>query len=119
SLFDTDPPGCSCQTAGHGLYLPALCPPTPYSPLLYAAAPRSISRWFPSSGAGTDQQFLGGLNHLLAGVLSQIPDVRLRLGRLEEVCQPVVGLLLGHAPGFIELIELPVGLSPQGPQLPV
>ena len=57
--------------------------------------------------------------HLPAGVLPQIAYMCLRLGRLQEVCQPTVSLLFGHPPAGVELIEILVGLPAESSQLSV
>ena len=59
------------------------------------------------------QQLLAGRNDLLAVVFAQMADVGLGRWGAEQVRQPLVGGILGHKPGQIELVKIQVRGSTQ------
>ena len=57
------------------------------------------------------------LNHQLAVILAQVANVGILERNANLVREPSVGLLPGHAAGFVELVEVVVGRAPERAEL--
>ena len=65
------------------------------------------------------QKLLAFLYDLLAVVLTKHTNMCLVWGYAQDRRQPSVGIILGHIPSLIELVEVPVGFRSQSAKLSV